>query len=80
MLEYCIDVSFNIKSLNFRFSVADPPTMAIAEKEVQTVEHPIPSYIDKNYIHSIWQARRNYCLMVNKNRRKLFNSLLWNLY
>ncbi|CAH1396409.1 unnamed protein product [Nezara viridula] len=42
----------------------------IADKEIQTEIHPIPSYIDKNYIHSIWQARANYCLMTTISTKK----------
>ncbi|XP_014291023.1 cilia- and flagella-associated protein 206 isoform X2 [Halyomorpha halys] len=42
----------------------------IEDKEIQTEIHPIPSYIDKNYIHSIWQARANYCLMTTISTKR----------
>lgn len=53
---------------NFRFSEKVCSSKPIVDKEIQTEIHPIPSYIDKNYIHSIWQARANYCLMVTKTK------------
>ncbi|XP_077296674.1 cilia- and flagella-associated protein 206 [Arctopsyche grandis] len=69
----------NVEMINFLqiydevYAVRQMPTLTIKHQEsvktedkgVQTELHPIPTYIDKNYIWNIWDYKKKICQMAN---------------